>query len=76
MSSSVHWKKEPPANAGDYVASIEGNTMTRRHWNGAQWSAPWYFDDPEHIAAQARRTPAEFGAEVRWCEPATVVLAG
>ncbi len=61
------WKFEPPKVIGDYVASISKDENARRHWNGTNWSAPWYAGDPPDIVNRAGNTPAEAGGSpIAW----------
>lgn len=65
------WLSTPPTNPGDYTASTERNPEALRRWTGRRWSAPWYRNDPECHAAQARATPARTeGALIEWLDHA------
>lgn len=61
------WNYAPPTRPGDCVASISKDENARRHWNGTNWSAPWYVGDPPDIVSRARNTPAEAGGSpIAW----------
>jgi hypothetical protein len=60
------WSTEQPARAGWYNASLERSPDARRYWNGAQWSAPCYADDPQSHFDRARRTVGETQAGMEW----------
>jgi hypothetical protein len=66
------WKSIQPPTQGDYCASLERDPAFRRAWTRAGWSAPWHRDDPEHIQARARTTPAENPFDVEWLDAALV----